>query len=183
MALRTKRIHFWLRWVTVLLLVALVTDGYGLWRATQLNSAIADGSIVNSVGELPPQALFAQAYLLAQKGAHDDAIAVYKKVEISSTATLRQAATYNRANRYLTQAMALDEEAAKQLGLPLVEMAKDTYRAVLRVAPDAWDAKYNLERALRLVPDPDDSDDAELPPPEKSERALTTMRGFSLGLP
>ena len=120
--------------------------------------------------------------LHAQKGGHDNAIALYKRVE-SSSATLRLAARNNRGNRYLMQAMELDDQAPKQLGLPLVEMAKDTYRAVLRAEPSAWDAKYNLERALRLVPDPDDSDDEDLPPPQQSERALTTMRGFTLGLP
>jgi mxaK protein len=183
MVLNTKKIHAWLRWLTLLILFAFAYDGYQLWRAAQINKAIADGSIMNAQSGLPPPALFAQAYLLTQKGAQDDAVATYKRVESSAVAELDLAAKYNRANRYLAQAMELDEQTAKQVGLPLVEMAKDTYRAVLRVAPDHWDAKYNLERALRLAPDPDDSDDADLPPPEKSERALTTMHGFSLGLP
>ena len=42
---------------------------------------------------------------------------------------------------------------------------------------------YNLERAQRLVPDPDEADEA---PPElnrNAERAATTMRGYSPGLP
>lgn len=183
MALRNKRINFWLRCAAVLLIALIVVDGYRLWHAEQINTAIANGSILTSQATLPPEALFAQAYLHAQHGRHDDAIGLYKRVEGLSSAALGLAAKYNRANRYLGQAMELDQEAAKQLGLPLVEMAKDTYRAVLRVEPSAWDAKYNLERALRLAPDPDDSDDTDLPPPEKSERALTTMRGFTLGLP
>ena len=182
MALR-KKIHRWLRWASFALLALIAIDGYRLWRAEQVNSAIADGSILNSKEPLAPEALFAQAYLHAQKGHHDEAIALYKRVESSSSKALQLASRYNRGNRYLTQAMELDEEAAKQLGLPLVQMAKDTYRSVLRSEPSAWDAKYNLERALRLVPDPDDSDDEDLPPPQQSERALTTMRGFTLGLP
>ena len=181
MALR-KTIHEWIRWAALLLFALIVFDGYGLWQAEQVNAAISDGSIFTSKAALPAEAVFAQAYLHAQKGSHDNAIALYKRVE-SSSATLRLAAKYNRGNRYLMQAMELDDQAAKQLGLPLVEMAKDTYRAVLRAEPSAWDAKYNLERALRLVPDPDDSDDEDLPPPQQSERALTTMRGFTLGLP
>ncbi len=182
MALR-KKIHKWLRWAAFVLLALIAFDGYRLWHAEQVNAAIADGSILMWKVALPPEAVFAQAYLHTQKGSHDDAIALYKRVESSSSETLKLAAKFNRANRYLMQAMELDEEAAKQLGLPLVEMAKETYRAVLRAEPAAWDAKYNLERALRLVPDPDDSDDEDLPPPEQSERALTTMHGFTLGLP
>lgn len=182
MALR-KKIHRWLRWVGFVLLALIAVDGYRLWRAEQVNAAIADGSILTSKVALTPEAVFAQAYLQSQQGHQDEAIALYKRVEGSSSDALRLASKYNRGNRYLMQAMELDDEAAKQLGLPLVEMAKDTYRAVLRAEPSAWDAKYNLERALRLVPDPDDSDDEDLPPPQQSERALTTMRGFTLGLP
>lgn len=182
MALR-KKVHKWMRWIFLALLALVTIDGYRLWHAERINNAIADGSILMSKAVLPPEGVFAQAYLHAQKGSHDDAIALYKRVERSSAAPLTLAAKYNRGNRYLMQALELDEEAAKQLGLPLIEMAKDTYRAVLRAEPSTWDAKYNLERALRLVPDPDDSDDDDLPPPEQSERALTTMRGFTLGLP
>ena len=46
-----------------------------------------------------------------------------------------------------------------------------------------WAARYNLERAQRLVADPDEADDE---PPESrrsAERAATTMRGYSPGLP
>ncbi len=183
MALR-KTIHKWMRWAALVMFTLIVFEGYRLWQAEQVNAAISDGSIVTSTAALPAEAVFAQAYLHGQKGSHDDAIALYKRVESTNSATLKLAAKYNRGNRYLVQAMELDDDDdAKQLGLPLVEMAKDTYRAVLRGEPSAWDAKYNLERALRLVPDPDDSDDEDLPPPQQSERALTTMRGFTLGLP
>jgi mxaK protein len=178
-----KKIHKWLRWAALVLVALIGLDGYRLWRAERLNAAIADGSIITSTAALPPEGLFAQAYLNGQKGKHDEAIALYKRVESTSIKPLGLAAKFNRGNRYLVQAMELDEEAAKQLGLPLVEMAKDTYRLVLRAEPSTWDAKYNLERALRLVPDLDDSDDEDLPPPQQSERALTTMRGFTLGLP
>ena len=182
MALR-KKIHRWLRWAGFVLLALIAVDGYRLWRAERVNAAIADGSILNSAVAPSPEAVFAQAYLHMLKGHHDEAIALYKRVEGSSSEALSLAAKYNRGNRYLMQAMELDDDDAKQIGLPLVEMAKDTYRAVLHTDPSAWDAKYNLERALRLVPDPDDSDDEDLPPPQQSERALTTMRGFTLGLP
>ena len=182
MALK-KKIHKWLRWTAFVLVTLIVFDAYRLWQAEQINAAIADGSILTSKATLPPEGIFAQAYLNGQKGKHDEAVALYKRVESASNTRLGLAAKFNRANRYLVQAMELDQDTANQLGLPLVEMAKDTYRLVLRAEPSTWDAKYNLERALRLVPDPDDSDDEDLPPPQQSERALTTMRGFTLGLP
>jgi mxaK protein len=45
-----------------------------------------------------------------------------------------------------------------------------------------WDAKYNLERALRLAPEAEEEIEAMAAPPG-AERAITTMRGFTLGLP
>ena len=63
-----------------------------------------------------------------------------------------------------------------------VEVAEN-YRQVLRSAPDEWDARYNLERAQRLVPEPEPGDD-ELPDLKRNaERAATTMRAYSPGLP
>ena len=182
MALGVK-IYRSLRWIALGLLGLVIFDGYRWWQAERLNDAINDGSIIATQGNLPPQALFAQAYFQAQKGHQERAIAIYKRVEALPDAALARAAAYNRANGYLTKAMELVGGDNRNLGLPLAEMAKDAYRALLRTNPEHWDAKYNLERALRLVPDPDDSDDADLPPPQQSERAPTTMRGFTLGLP
>ena len=182
MALR-QRFHKWLRWAIPVLLALLIADGYQWWQAARINAAIADGSIMASKDPLPAEGLFALAYFHAQKSHRESATILYKQVERFASVELKNAAHYNRANSYLQRAMELDASDDKQQGMPLVEMAKDAYRVVLRSNPQTWDVKYNLERALRFSPDPDDSDDADLPPPEQSERALTTMRGFTLGLP
>ena len=182
MALK-HRLHQWLRWATIVLLALLVFDAYHWRQAATMNTAITDGSIIAIKHELPAEALFAQAYFHAQQSNQESATALYKQVERMGELDLKNAARYNRANSYLQRAMEMDASGDKQQGMPLAEMAKDAYRVVLRSKPATWDAKYNLERALRFSPDSDDSDDADLPPPEQSERALTTMRGFTLGLP
>lgn len=176
-------LHRGLRWIFLILLGLIAYDGYRWWQTERLNTAIVDGSIIAATTALPPQGIFAQAYFHAKKGDHERSIALYKQVEESSDAVMARAAKYNRANGYLAKAMELPSDDNQNLSLPLAELAKDNYRSLLRIEPGYWDAKYNLERALRLVPDPDDSEDAELPPPQQSERAPTTMRGFTLGLP
>ena len=35
----------------------------------------------------------------------------------------------------------------------MLELAKQRYRDLLRLRPGDWDARYNLERALRLAPE------------------------------
>jgi mxaK protein len=179
----THRFHRGLRTLALALLGLAIYEGYRWWEMERLNNAIRNGSIVQAKESLPAHGIFAQAYFHAQKGDREHAIALYKQAEAMPDATVARAAKYNRANLYLTKAMELNATDNQNLGLPLAELAKDTYRALLRTTPGYWDAKYNLERALRLVPDPDDGDDTELPPPQQSERAPTTMRGFTLGLP
>jgi mxaK protein len=43
--------------------------------------------------------------------------------------------------------------AETNLALPMIELAKKHYRDLLRVDASQWDARYNLERALRLAPE------------------------------
>ena len=67
--------------------------------------------------------------------------------------------------------------------IPLLELAKENYREVLRNDPGQWDARYNLERAQRLLPDPDDTLAEPADIKRDAERAVTTMRGYSPGMP
>ena len=68
--------------------------------------------------------------------------------------------------------------------LALIELAKESYREVLRHDPAHWDARYNLERAQRLRARPRRGRRARRPTRARSaERAATTMRGYSPGLP
>ena len=59
--------------------------------------------------------------------------------------------------------------------LPLVELAKQSYRDLLRETPGDWDARYNLERALYLAPESEE-DAAADEPPAPQEHAISTVR-------
>jgi mxaK protein len=178
---RSRRFAYKFACLTLAALAAF--DGYRLWYAEYLNHAIANGSIAAYQGNLPAEAVFAQAYFTGQKQDHERSLALYKRLESTASTDLAMRAKYNRGNDYLRQAQALREAGGEQISLPLVEQAKEAYRGVLRMDSTYWDAKYNLERALRLVPEPDDLAEADLPAPQQAERAVTTMRGESLGLP
>ncbi len=95
----------------------------------------------------------AAAYAAQLAGRHQDARLIYSRLERSKDHSVRVAALYNTGNTYLEQAAAIDMKTDADRAVPLVELAKRSYREALALDPDCWDARYNLERALLLLPD------------------------------
>ena len=88
-------------------------------------------------------------------------------VNDSSDVTIHTGAQYNLANAYLRQALASGTQTTSQ-SLPMVELAKQRYRELLHDTPEHWQARYNLERALRMAPEGSDRSDDERIDPVKS---------------
>ena len=174
---RTTRV-VWL--LLAIAIVAAAADG-ALWsRDQRRNAQIASGTVPADATGLPAPMRFAQAHALAAEGADEAALTHYGTLQGDSP--LGQAARYNSANLLMRQAVVLRAEEKFGQALALIELAKEHYRDVLRHEPGHWNARYNLERAQRLVPDPEESEVAA-PSDRRAERAATTMRGFSPGLP
>ena len=129
-----------------------------------------------------PRVWIAQARQPARSGHVAEAAALLRRAADASSGPLRQIALYDLGNLYLREAFSVRATGADASALPLLELAKESYRSVLLERPDLWDAKFNLELALRVAPDPD-PDDTGAPPILTGERAVTTMRAFTLGLP
>jgi mxaK protein len=175
---RRLRVAFALLAVTI---AAIAIDGVQLWRTQRWNTVIASGSVTTSGDNVPPQVRFAFASAQAASGADDIALQRYRALHDDSALGL--AARYNSANLLIRQALTVRAGNEPGKAIALIELAKELYRDVLRTEPQHWDARYNLERAQRLLADPDAQEAA---PPEarnNAERAATTMRGYSPGLP
>jgi mxaK protein len=141
----------------------------------------AQAEIENSA----PALLFAQAHALAAADQVEPALVRYRA--LYGHPSLGGAARYNSANLLLRQALALRNDTANPdaagQALPLIELAKQGYREVLRANPGQWDARYNFERAQRAQPDPDEIDAPIGEPRAQAERSPTTTRGVGGGLP
>lgn len=161
------------------LLAGAAAEGWQLARDTALNAQIEAGA--GRADSPLPQLRFAAAYAQAASGAEEAAINAYRA--LNGDDALGQAARFNSANGLLRQALKLREGPQPGQAVPLIELAKETYREILRQDPQHWPARYNLERAQRLLPDPEDMDGGPLEVPRNAERAATTMRGYSPGLP
>ena len=176
------------RWVLALLALtalAAVVDLASLWRAARIDALIASGQAVADAPGLPPELRFAQAHALAQSqaasAARESALNRYRALQ--ADARLGQAARFNSANLLVRQAIEVRASPQPGQAIALLELAKEYYRDVLREDPAQWDARYNLERAQRLLPDPDEEDTGPVEQERNRERAVTTMRGYSPGLP
>jgi len=180
MGLNTQRRTRIVLGVLVIAAVAALVDGVHLWRLHRLNAAIAADPPV-SVGNPPAELQFALAHAQAASGATDEALKRYRTLQ--GDTPLGQAARYNSANLLMRQAIEVRGGTQPGLAIPLLELAKEGYREVLRNDPGQWEARYNLERAQRLLPDPDESLAEPADGRRDAERAVTTMRGYSPGLP
>jgi mxaK protein len=156
--------------LAVLLLALLAYDGLQLQRQGTVNARILAQGPQALTEHDPLEVVHAEALRRAHVGATREAHDLYAQVALQGSATLRRRAEYNHATLLLREALEL-READDARAMPVVELAK------------AWDARYNLERALRLAPEPPEVEEGEGPAPQQRERAPTTMRGDSLGLP
>ena len=175
-------------WIPAVLLVLLAVPGAQAvlrLRDAELWNARIEGDQLLSMPEsgMPSEALFARAAALDARGNFEGALNLYKRIEEQPGNPYARDAAFNAATIYLRRASDAGGPAADPQTIPLVELAKEGYRNLLRLEPDDWDARYNLDRALRLMPEPDDDDGPGGAPPIGAERAPTTMRGFTLGLP
>ena len=177
-----RRTMLKLAWAGLAMLAMLAAlDGWRLWRDEQLNARIVRGTLPPETAEDRPELRFAHAWAQAASGATEAALNRYGALHADTP--VGQAARFNGANLLMRQGMALRAGAQPGQALALIELAKEGYREVLRHDADDWAARYNLERAQRLVADPEEVDEE---PPEarrSAERAATTMRGYSPGLP
>ena len=163
------------RWFAALAAVAmLLAMGYELWSVNQMSrfNALIRQAAYGEVSRTTPHGEFAFAYALQQEGEFSEALRSYSSAGTREP-ELAAAVMFNTGNLYLRRALSLLEEDARDLAIPLVELAKENYRELLRRDSGDWHAKYNLEHALHLLPETSEQEIDEDIMPERSPRALT----------
>ncbi|GAB4266358.1 MAG: hypothetical protein Kow0065_17220 [Methylomicrobium sp.] len=124
----------------------------------------------------------ARAIYLRQKQRYDEALATLNELIDSGDASFQAKVRYNLGNLYLAQAVEQAEAMNVNEALPLAGLAKQAYRQALSIDSQFWDAKYNLEVAMRLLPEMNRIDVEDEPENRKSQ-LWTTVPGFPRGLP
>lgn len=146
------RVHLAFALISSACLGLVVNAALELAAARRVNRMMSEASGAQAAGA-PTEARLAAAVRLARAGDVKGAEGAYRAVIQHGSPDLRRMAQYNLANMWTRQALAMTERDMQFL--PLVEMAKQQYRDVLAEQPGHWDARYNLERVLWLVPEQD----------------------------
>jgi mxaK protein len=128
-------------------------EGWRLVDAQRSNADVMRAGAASGVVAESPRVRLAQAVALSKAGQRDAAAKLYDGLITSAELDeIGRAALFDLANMYLREAIAAG--AGNPIAsAPLVELAKNRYRELLRAKPDDWDARYNLERALWLQPE------------------------------
>ncbi|MGP1613923.1 MAG: hypothetical protein ACTS5Y_02505 [Pollutimonas bauzanensis] len=100
------------------------------------------------------------------------------------TPPLAALALYNMGNARLRHALDMIDRNRIGEAPASIRVAKDYYTRALRLAPDYWDARYNLDLASRMVRDlPRGAAQEEDDAPDSPKRLWTDLPGLPKGLP
>lgn len=163
-------------WLIAVAIAFAIHDGYQLWRALQLNRALLKVEADDAGVATHPHLAFAYAYALQQKGEFEPALKAYAAIDVRDRPLMRADVRYNLANLYLRRALQYRENRTDDLALPLVELAKENYRELLREDSRDWFAKYNLELALRIAPETELEQAEEERNPEHNPRSAAGIQ-------
>lgn len=158
------------------LILAVSYDGISLVNDQRFNDALAEGDSARVDGRGDARRQFAKAYALQQQRDFKAAVKAYAAIDALTHSQLQMDIKFNLANLYFREATQLRDIGSNDLAMPLIELAKQNYREILRIDSGHWDAKYNLELALILAPETGPVDAMEEVNPERSPRALTKIQ-------
>ena len=128
---------------------------------------------------------FARAQFLLRHDRLEEAQSSVDAVGAGGKPIQRAALNYNMANARLRAAFTLIEQNKIDAAAANVRLAKEGYRRALALEPQYWDAKYNLDVAMRLVRDfPQmEAEVLQEPPVELPKRLWTDLPRLPRGLP
>ena len=182
-----KRLPWILGVVCLVLVIFTAREAQHVRRLQVYKRAIRDGSLVSlPVGGEIPEVTFTRAWMLSRNGREQEALMLYEDLGQSRDPILRAKARYQIGALLLRQATdLLEDQGAPALTkvVPLIEIAKETLREVLRHDSHDREAKYNLELALRLLPEPERIDRADDKQAKEEKGDWTSIPGLPEGMP
>ncbi|MDO9203952.1 MAG: hypothetical protein Q7T42_08370 [Methylotenera sp.] len=148
------------RALLVLMTLLLLATGYQFnlwWKAHQLNLAYNNKSILKqSLNNNEYLHAYSVGYLLASQNKPVEAQKAFNIAEVSLNPELRARAKYAIGNVHFESAIAssnIEKGGSHRRAIERVLLAREAYKGALRIKPDMYDARYNLELIDRLSPE------------------------------
>ncbi len=174
-----KNLLFAVVFLLLLAIAAIITDLLGLRQEITINQAIT-GQDYSSVATLESD-YAKQVHGFQAHFEKDDekAQSIYSELLGNKNPEIKQLALFNLADIYLQKAVQLELSDKPDTRIPLIELAKENYRSILRNNPQHWPSRYNLARALQILPDAEirQQDDDDIMP-ERSPSAPVETIGY-----
>jgi mxaK protein len=139
-----------------LVIVGLIVSGWLLVRNVANNRLIlasTSGGDAPVAETAPAPVLFARLQFLLLHDRFDEAQALMDVIERAGDPAALARARYNFGNARMRLAFHFLERSQLDRATPLINLARDDYRRAVRLDPDLWDARYNLDVAMRLIRD------------------------------
>ncbi len=189
----TWRLAVWRQvrsWATVVLcclaalglLVCLVWLGVSMYDNRKI-AGLVTGHDIQVNTRAAPMVMFARAKYLLDRDEFEQAQPLVESVVRVGTTALGANILYDAGNARLHHAIHLIEDNKFDAATADVLLSRDFYTRALRIEPGFWDAKYNLDIAMRLVRDfPDveiNGDDQKRP----ASKLWTDLPGLPKGGP
>lgn len=152
-----KKTDFALQAILLGLFLAIIFEAWHLVRIRQINLAISRPETIVVEDDSPTEMIFAKAWHLSQTGEFQEALRLYNRIEHRVPPEQFEKVRYNMGQLYLVEAARVwNEQGVRSYSQVLTwsGLARKAFHDVLLVNPVNWDARYNLEFALRISPPP-----------------------------
>ncbi|MGH8498602.1 MAG: MxaK protein [Methylococcales bacterium] len=153
-----------LKGLLVGLTLAIIAETCELVRLRCIDLAIEKPEAIVIEDDSPVELIFAKACFLSRKGEFQTALRLYNRIGQRATPEEHEKIKYNMGHIYLTEAARLWNQQgvhAYSQVLTWSVLAQKAFREVLVVNPSDWDARFNLEYALRIALPPREVDKAD----------------------
>lgn len=178
------------RLIWLLAAAACVWFGYAaqeLFRAERANRNIRDlaarHDVKIDVRHAHPQEVLARINESMRRDNLDEAQAMLSASETALPPEVRAAILYNIANARTLLAAESVRKGDYDTTMALINLAKSEYRLSLKLDPSSWDARYNIDVAMRVVRDLPQGDNPDTTTPDAPKKLWTDLPGVPKGLP
>ena len=183
-SIKNKQLPSWFYLLATVLLIGAVYHGIKVYRQAFYFQMIANPEKIIVDENTPDILVFTKAIYFAKSGHSNEAARLYASLRNTQDMDLRIRALHNLATLYLRDgakywnANGVLEAAHVSTQ---VDLAKQNYREALRLNPEDWDARYNLEYAWRITPPPKEKAKADFQGSKSS--VFSTLPGLPGGGP